>query len=178
MLRDQAEPVSPAFLRAVTAASETAKWEGLDLVARKGRHVAPDLLRGRSAELAFSPCGFDQLLSLALDQAALAIEEGALFFAVDLTPLLRPITLPVERERLVREAAAKLGGVAGARREKPAASRAWAAGSGRDHADLCRLLWREARIPADDGIRAAMLALASARPDRSDRRRLRLLRGR
>lgn len=85
----------PAILdKAIKSASEEACWEAIDLLLRRGSEAARDLLRGRSAELAGSAAGQNQLLSLALDQAAASIERGAKVSSVNLKPLLSLSPLP------------------------------------------------------------------------------------
>src|SRR6187455_3149703 len=70
-------PEPPDLLsRAVARALAVARWEVADLVARRSRELAPDLLQGRAAELALSPVAADQILSLVLDQAAADIRKG------------------------------------------------------------------------------------------------------
>lgn len=67
---------SDLLARAVARALAVARWEVADLMARRSRDLAPDLLQGRAAELALSPMAADQILSLVLEAAAKDIREG------------------------------------------------------------------------------------------------------
>lgn len=174
------------------AICEVARWETFDLVARRGREPAPNLLRGHSAELAGSPSGRDQLMSLALDQAANAIERGAQASEVDLSPLLTPLLVLPSVQASVRTQAAGLSSSAAEALRRHVANLLHAyRADGRSRRDdpsmtellredvvLNQALWADVRILADERQRAFMLAsvpfLEAAAV--ADRRRLPLCR--
>jgi hypothetical protein len=72
-------PISPTDPLACAAgeALRAARWESAELLSRRPPRLAADLLRGHAAELATSPLGGDQVLSLALETAARNIELGS-----------------------------------------------------------------------------------------------------
>ncbi|MFC3079593.1 hypothetical protein ACFODL_15950 [Phenylobacterium terrae] len=144
--------------------AQEARWQSLDLIARRGREAAPNLLRGQAAEYAGSPLAHDLLLGLAFDQAAETIAStGAP--VIDLAYLLRPSELAPERCVEVRAAAERMRGQARwiddliARIERNAGQlerlRLLKA-----HALLNERFWSDARLSADDQVRARMLACA------------------
>jgi hypothetical protein len=145
--------------------AQEARWQALDLVARRGREAAPNLLRGQAADSFGSPLAYELLLGLALDQAAEDLAAPAPEKLVDLNFLLQPDELPGERSREVRDAAERLKGTGRwadevvARVERNAAQRERVRLL-RAHALLNERFWSDARIPADDQVRARMLACA------------------
>ena len=68
----KAHIVAAAALGALTEA----RRQSSELLSRQSADAAPDLLRGHAAEMAFSPLGRDQVLSLALLVAADDLEGG------------------------------------------------------------------------------------------------------
>lgn len=145
--------------------AQEARWQALDLVARRGREAAPNLLRGQAAEFFGSPLAYELLLGQALDQAAEGLAEPAPAELVDLSFLLAPEELPGERNHEIRAAAERLRGTGrwaddvigriernAAQLERVRLLRA--------HALLNERFWSDARIPADDQVRAKMLACA------------------
>ncbi|HEX2558986.1 hypothetical protein [Phenylobacterium sp.] len=145
--------------------AQDARWQALDLVARRGREAAPNLLRGQAADYHGSPLAHDLLLGLALDQAADGLAATTVIQLVDLNFLLRPHELPAERCREVRAASERLRGptrwndelVARIERNAAQLERVRLL---RAHALLNERFWSDARIPADDQVRARMLACA------------------
>ncbi|MDX9996418.1 MAG: hypothetical protein WCY15_07320 [Phenylobacterium sp.] len=154
--------------------AQEARWQALDLVARRGREAAPNLLRGQSADYAGSPLAWELLLGMALDQAAETIDAPA----VDLSPLLKASDLPAERLLEIRAAAERLKGSARWVEELAAridrnAGQLERVRLLRAHALLNERFWSDARIPADEATRARMLACAPqfrARADAAARR--------
>lgn len=145
--------------------AQEARWQALDLVARRGREAAPNLLRGQAAEYAGSPLAQDLLLGLALDQAADGLAAPAVVQLVDLNYLLRPDELGAERRQDIRASSERLRAPArwideligriernAAQLERVRLLRA--------HALLNERFWSDTRIPADDQTRARMLACA------------------
>jgi hypothetical protein len=139
------------------AVTHAARWEVRDLLARRAREWAPDLLRGRSGELAVSEHGVDQLLSVALDRAADGLAAGSPDPAIDLSDFLHAQRLPEPLREQVHGLAAALeadpssgSGLGAARR----AGEAWLLDAGEADARL----WADPRIPADLELRAILLA--------------------
>jgi hypothetical protein len=134
---------------------------------------AVDLLRGHSGELASSVLARDQLVGLALDQAAASIDAGAATPQVDLSEFLAARPLPEPACADLRRIAAEI--LADRKEEltrhardlasKPprpgAASRRDAALALRQDAALNRLLWCDVRITLGPFERAFMLASAA-----------------
>jgi hypothetical protein len=145
--------------------AQEARWQAHDLVARRGREAAPNLLRGQAAESFGSPLAHDLLLGLALDQAAESLAAPAAAPVIDLSDLLRPDELPAERCRQIRAVADRLRGPArwidelAARIEREAGPRERVRLL-RAHALLNERFWLDTRIRADDQVRARMLASA------------------
>lgn len=71
-----AKPDPSLVTAAAIVALMEARWESNDLLSRRSITLAPDLLRGHAAELAASAIGRDQLLGLALEEAARDLEGG------------------------------------------------------------------------------------------------------
>jgi hypothetical protein len=61
---------------AVAAVLATARWEAHDLLTRRSPESANELLIAHAAELALSPDARDQLLSVALSEAAFSVATG------------------------------------------------------------------------------------------------------
>ena len=153
--------------RAVGRALAGGRWEVADLIARRSRELAPDLLEGRAAELALSPLAADQILCLVLDRGADDVREGR-------TPLVEAVFLDgpgpddatrLGFQRLGREAEAAafvrdlelvrdlearhdLAGLRGGELAEHLA----------EDAALQDLLWDDPRIPADLEVRRLMRA--------------------
>jgi hypothetical protein len=159
--------------KAVRGICAEARWEALDLTTRRGRSLACDLLRGHSAECAGSPSGRDQLLGLALDQAAAALrQQGAAPADIDLSSFLAPrrIHAAVEARIRVRSEHLRVSGSDALRRHAESAANSYRAAAPRrrgarvtaellrEDAVLNRTLWADARILADEPQRAFMLA--------------------
>lgn len=157
-------PDSDAMLleAAASEAISAARWERVDLEARRPGEAHTDLILGKAAELAFSPIGRDQLMSLALVKGV-RDPEGA-------GPLLETSVSPAERaaiaERVFRYAPHRASETEAlvSRIEERNARRL-----GRDSrfdllpqrirqdAALQERLWDHPIIPADDEVRLAML---------------------
>lgn len=160
---------SGVLARAIQAVSEEARWEAFDLLSRRGAEAAPELLRGRSGELAVSPAGRDQLLSLALDQTAASIQRGGKMPMSDLATLLvlHPLSdaaaarVQAEAERLIQSEASAVSqyalDVVRSAEGSPGAT-SLPSDLLYEQARLNEVCWREARLPAEWPIRALMLA--------------------
>lgn len=153
---------------AAIAAVMEARWESSEALSRGAAEPAPALLRRRARELAMSPAGRDQLLSVALQAAATDIEagrpalaDGALFL------LAAPAPAPAAREAL-RASVLKQGGIAVAesqrvaeeveRRQRRDGAEAGALSPQlRAEARLHELLWDDPRLPAAPRTRLVML---------------------
>ena len=150
------------LLEAVASeAISAAWWERVDLEARRPGEIHADLILGKAAELAFSPIGRDQLISLAL--------EKGVRDAGSPEPLLETSALPGERaviaKRVFRHAPHRTSETEAlvVRIEERIARRL-----GRDtrydilpqrmrqEAALQEILWDHPAIPAGDEIRLAM----------------------
>jgi regulator of nucleoside diphosphate kinase len=152
---------------AVAAAVASARWEMADLVARRGRDLAPDLLRGRAAELALSPLAEDQILSVILEAAAGALEQGQASVGAA-TPLDGPS--PADRTVSIRVAdqvhwlqaspadEAWVSDLVARRRSLGLSATGLAARLAED-AGLQALLCHDPRIPADADLRRRMAAI-------------------
>ena len=85
---------------AASEAISAARWERVDLEARRPGEAHTDLILGKAAELAFSPIGRDQLMSLALVKGVRDPDSAG--------PLVEPSVPPAERaaiaERVFRHA--------------------------------------------------------------------------
>ena len=159
----KAHIVATAALGALTEA----RWQGSDLLSRRSAEAAPDLLRGHAAEMAFSPLGRDQVLSLALLVAADDLEGGRSPAAAAELVLLEPG--PDDAARLdVRTRVLNSGLVptAEARRAAEDLERRHRPECGSDlelstrltaEANLHELLWDDPRLPGDDRTRLTML---------------------
>lgn len=156
-----------------------ARWEATDLQLRWGQEPAAGLLRGRSAELSFSPLARDQLLAVALEQAAasLAGQPGgpdlvAFQLPQEIAPTERMAVLarlqdptaavPARAHALVEGWVRRFDDMrdlkGGPRR---AARRLF------EDAALNRRFWDDERIPADLTLRAVMLASADLLVERA-----------
>lgn len=83
------------LLAAATAdAVSAARWERIDLEARRPLMAHRDLLLAKAAELAMSPIGRDQLMSLALEYSVRDVDPDA--------PLLDIPARPAERAMIAR----------------------------------------------------------------------------
>jgi hypothetical protein len=176
---------------AAIAAVMDARWESSEALSRGPAELASDLLRRRAGELATSPAGRDQLLSVALQAAAAdiaagrpALADGALFL------LEAPAPDPAARDAL-RAAVLKQGGVAvaesqrvaeevEARQRRDGVEAAALAQQLRAEARLQELLWDDPRLPAAARTRLVMLCTIPRLLRRSEeldpsRRRKRLL---
>lgn len=164
---------SGGLAAALAGVAAEAGWEACDLVARRGRAAAPDLLRGRSAELAGSAVAREQLLSAALDQAAAAIAADAPAQALDLDRFLTPQLLDEDDRVSLRRQAEALPStlkapLAPATADRLARAHAEArradddappvAARLREDAMLAEALWADARLPAERDARIVMLA--------------------
>jgi hypothetical protein len=159
--------------KAVRAICAEARWEAVDLTTRRGRALACDLLRGHSAECAGSPSGRDQLLGLALDQAAASLRHQVPAPTdIDLSSFLAPqrVHASVEARIRVRSEHLRMSGSDALRRHAESTASSYRAAAPRRRGDrvmaellredavLNRTLWADARIPADEPQRAFMLA--------------------
>jgi hypothetical protein len=163
-----AKPDPDVVASAAIVALMDARWESSDLLSRRPSQLTPDLLRGHAAELAASPIGRDQLLSIALDAAAQDLDEGRPALANGALFLIDDPNPAVDARAAVRNAALGQGGVPLAESQRVAddieqrqrrecievreLSRSLAA-----EARLHELLWDDPRIPADSRTRLVML---------------------
>lgn len=163
--------LGPALARLLDEIGAEARWEATDLQLRWGKEAASGLLRGRSAELSFSPLARDQLLAVALDQTAGCpadrAGQGLLAFhiprEIDAAERLAVLAcaqdtaaaVPARAEALVDGWVRRFDEMrdlkGGARR---AAQRLF------EDAALNRRYWNDERIPADRTSRALMLTSA------------------
>lgn len=184
----KAHIVAAAALGALTEARRQSR----DLLSRRCADAAPDLLRGHAAEMARSPLGRDQVLSLALLVAADDLECRRSPAATSELVLLEPepdeaarldVRTRVLDSGLVPTAEARLAAEDLERRHRPEC------GSDLDlsarltaEANLHETLWDDPRLPADDRTRLTMLfsvpqlleraeALGAGRQPRSRARR-------
>jgi hypothetical protein len=184
--RDRAggDVLATVALRAVSEA----RWQAADVLSRKPAPVALDLLRARAAELAMSPLGRDQVMSVALltvvddvTDGGPPLADGALFFfGASMEPRRR---LPMQRR--VFAALRPCDGEADAvvrqleAEHPPATPGAEIAARLLDDARLHKQLWDDPRIPADLETRLVMLCSVPRLVDRArelDPLRLRALR--
>ena len=160
----KAHIVATAALGALTEA----RWQSSELLSRRSADAAPDLLRGLAAEMAFSPLGRDQVLSLALLVAADDLEAGrSPAAAASELVLLQPG--PADAARSDVRARVLNSGViptADARRAAEDLERRYRPECGSDlelsarltaEANLNELLWDDPRLPGDDRTRLTML---------------------
>lgn len=159
--------------RATYEALSEARWESCDVLSRRPSDLAPDLLRGHSAELATSPIARDQVLSIALEATARDLDEGrapsgegalAFFKAAPPSEALRkPIrdsVLDLRPGPIAVEAAAATAELEERHRvEAPdvfdLAARLKA------EAELQEALWDDPRLPAEPAVRLVMMQSAS-----------------
>lgn len=89
---------SDSDARLLAAASSealcAARWERIDLETRRPGAAHRELLLARAAELALSPVGRDQLMSLALERGASSVDPDA--------SLIDTSVRPAERARIAR----------------------------------------------------------------------------
>ena len=170
----KAHIVATAALGALTEA----RWQSSELLSRRSADAAPDLLRGLAAEMAFSPLGRDQVLSLALLVAADDLEAGrSPAAAASELVLLQPgpadaarsdVRARVLNSGVIPRAAAVAVAVApaDARRAAEDLERRYRPECGSDlelsarltaEANLNELLWDDPRLPGDDRTRLTML---------------------
>jgi hypothetical protein len=144
-----------------------ARWASADLLARQGAAGASDRLRGRAAELAGSPLGGDQVLSLALDAAAEDLANGRVVLAEGVIAFCGPPVDETER-RALREQVFRQGGARALESEQVAdelvrrhadevCSAAALARLLIDDARLHERLWDDPRLPAAPRTRLVML---------------------
>lgn len=159
----KAHIVAAAALGALTEA----RGQSRDLLSRQSANAAPDLLRGHAGEMAASPLGRDQVLSLALLAAADDLEAGRAPAGTSELVLLEPG--PDDAARLeVRSRVLSLAFVPAtdARRAADELERRHRPECGSDlelsarltaEANLHELLWDDPRLPGDDRARLTML---------------------
>lgn len=163
-----AAPDPDVVASAAIAAVMAARWESSDALSRRPAELASDLLRTRARQLATSPAGRDQLLSVALAVAAADIEAGRPALADGALFLLEEPTPDQAAREVLRAAVLRQGGVAVAESQRVAddAERR----QGRDgveagalsqrlraEARLHELLWDDPRLPAAARTRLVML---------------------
>lgn len=152
---------------AVAAAVACARWEMADLVARRGRDLAPDLLRGRAAELALSPLAEDQILSVILDAVANQLEQGQESLGSPtpldgISPADRTVSVSIaDQVSWLRSSPADEAWVSElvARRRSLGLSATGLAARLAEDAGLQALLCHDPRIPADADLRRRMAAI-------------------
>lgn len=159
----KAHIVAAAALGALTEA----RWQSSELLSRRSADAAPDLLRGHAAEMAFSPLGRDQVLSLALLVAADDLEGGRPPATAAELVLLEPgpddaarleVRTRVLNSGLVPTAEARLAAEDLERRHRPeCGSDLELSARLTAEANLHELLWDDPRLPADDRTRLTML---------------------
>jgi hypothetical protein len=166
--------VAAALLGAFTEA----RWRRSDLLSRKPADLAPDLLRGHAAEMAFSPIGRDQVLSLALFAAANDLDAGRAPSDERAAFLCAPA--PDESARLTVRARTLSLSLAGAseargvveeleRRHRPECDGGFALSERlRNDASLHELLWDDPRLPCADLVRLTMLFSVPRLLERAD----------
>ena len=168
MTAHPATPDPDVVASAAIAAVMEARWESSEALSRRPAGLASELLRRRASELAMSPAGRDQLLSVALRAAAKdvaaghpALADGALFLLGD------PAPDPAARDAM-RAAVLKQGGIAVAESQRVAEEverrqRRDGVETGalsrrlRAEARLHELLWDDPRLPAAARTRLVML---------------------
>lgn len=145
-----------------------ARWHAQDLLSRKPREAAPGLLRGLAAEMSFSPLARDQVVSLALNLAADAIEQDGDVHGIGALEVLERLG-PAEAERLAIRREVLAGGSTPTTEPRQVAERlechyrsdcrssSELARRLRDEADLHELLWDHPKLPCDDGTRLVMV---------------------
>lgn len=171
-------PGNPVVAAAALGAFTEARWRRGDLLSRKSANLAPDLLRGHAAEMAFSPIGRDQVLSLALVAAANELEAGreaaderAAFFrapgpdeSARLVVRARTLSLDVDATCEARGVVEELE-----RRYGPECAGGFELAERlRNDASLHELLWDDPRLPCTDRVRLAMLYSAPKLLERAD----------
>lgn len=147
-------------------AGAQARWEAADLIARRGREAAPDLLRGRAAELACSPMAREQLVAIALECIARDLEGGGEGVVVDLREYQVLLPLPVlEREAIRTEAQRPCARAADLAAEVARAVAGPSRGLALEARELIGLdaalnaaFWCDRRLAADHEARVTMLA--------------------
>jgi len=166
--------VAAAALGALTQA----RWQSGGLLSRESADAAPELLRGHAAEMASSPLGRDQMLSLALLAAADDLEAGRSPAMVSERVLLEPG--PDDAARLgvrTRVLSSGLLPTADARRAAEDLERRHRPECANDlelsarltaDANLHELLWDDPRLPADDRARLTMLFSVPQLLERAD----------
>jgi hypothetical protein len=156
------DPLGCAAVEALRAA----RWECAELLSRKPSLLAADLLRGHAAELATSALASDQVLSLALETAALNLELGTapvdeadVFLAAEAggaaeaRERLRALVLQQSASPSSVDVVGEVERRLADRRLTPAdlSSRLTA------EASLQQALWGDPRVPAGIAVRLAML---------------------
>lgn len=167
------DPSGGLLKGAVVQALADARWERLDLLARRPAVLVPDLLTARGDELAASPRGQDQLLAIALERVARGETPGP-----GVEDLLGPA--PTEAERLeLRRAAASARNLPVnetrdfvellvARHQEPGRRRPALVDALEAEANMNELLWDDPRLRADAGVRLVMLGSVMKLRDRID----------
>lgn len=154
-----------------------ARWRSGDLLSRKSAELAPDLLRGHAAEMAFSPIGRDQVLSLALSAAADDLEAGRLP-SDERASFLRAPGPDDSARSGIRRRTILLGASGGSeargvveeleRRYRPECrNELELSGRLNEDAVLHDLLWDDPRLPCEDPVRLVMLSSGSKLVERA-----------
>lgn len=162
-VKDGSEVLATSMIDALLEA----RWISADLLARHGPTGASDRLRGRAVELAVSPLGGDQVLSLALDAAADDLDGGRAVLAEGVISFCAPPVDETDR-RALREQVFRQGGAPALESEEAADELerrhgdevCTAAALARllvDDAHLHERLWDDPRLPAAPGTRLVML---------------------
>ena len=148
---------------AAQEAISAASWERVDLESRRPDAAHIDLILGKAAELAFSPIGRDQLMSVALTKAACNPDAAG--------PLIDP-SVPAEERAAIAERVRRLGTPPASETETLVGEieerNVRQLGSDarfdllpqrmRQDAVLHESLWDHPAIPAGDEVRLAMLS--------------------
>ena len=158
---------------AASQAISAAWWEQVDLEARRPGVDHADLILGKAAELAFSPIGRDQLMSLALVKG---VRDPA-----GPGPLIETSVLPAERAAIAKRVFRHAPHRTSETEALVVRIEEWNARQlGRDsrydllpqrirqEAKLQEILWDHPAIPAGDDVRLAMLCSVPKLVERSE----------
>lgn len=153
-----AELLAAATAQAVSAA----RWERIDLGARKPHMLPDDLLLAKAAELALSPIGRDQLMSLALEHGVRDGDQGAALLDVS-APLAERAVIAIRVFRSAPRRASETEALVVQIEERHAQDLGERArfdllpGRLFQEATLQELLWDHPAIAAPDEVRMAMV---------------------
>jgi hypothetical protein len=156
-----------------------ARWHAQDLLSRKPRNAAPSLLRGLAGEMSFSPVARNQVLSVALNLVADALEQDGDIYAIGALEVLERLG-PSEADRLAVRREVLAGGSTPTTEPRQVVetleshyrpdcrSSAVLARRLRDEASLHELLWDHPKLACDHGTRLVMVFSVLALLERAD----------